>query len=391
MSKTSPYAKKFNGIYKKDDELSLSWTQLASSKNIVITNKGHIAARNGYHQKISDNISSIYATDNEKRIACVKNGMLCIGRKAHRSVEFTELLEVGEGKMFFTEANDDILFNNGSVYGYIGKSNEVQLLSVRPPEAPLIKKIPGDLPAGTYKVACTYVLKDGRETAAGAIETVELNGTECIHMSYFDAKEGVSLMVYISPSNSNVFQLAFDNPSGSAIWNSPNAMLGYELSKTNKYPIPMGCTIIQHHMGKIYAAYYDSEKDISTIWISDPFDYHLFDYVVSNISIPGNVLCLASIAGKLLIGTDEEIYSYNDDALLREADFGVAPGKNAIKETIANNEERVLIWTKRGLCSAFPVRMLTDEKFDAEVANNVSGAIIERDGNKHYIASIFKK
>jgi hypothetical protein len=55
----------------------------------------------------------------------------------------------------------------------------------------------------------------------------------------------------------------------------------------------------------------------------------------------------------MIIGTDREIYSWDEDQLVLLASYGVIPGRNMIE-----HRGKIYFWTKRGLCRALPFENL---------------------------------
>lgn len=147
--------------------------------------------------------------------------------------------------------------------------------------------------------------------------------------------------------------------------------------------LPLGVGPIQHWGGRIYAAQYFASENQTVVWISQPLGYHLFNLDSDFFLVSGQVTMLAPHDAALVVGTDQTIYAYTSEKLAVLADYGVVPGQHWSKD-----EERILFWSKRGLCAALPFANLTDSRVSVAPGVKAGGAMVLDQGRKRYLAAL---
>ena len=156
-----------------------------------------------------------------------------------------------------------------------------------------------------------------------------------------------------------------------------------KLRPTLHSALPLGATVIQFWAGRIHAAQYFAAENQTVVWISQPLGYHLFALDSDFFLVPGEVTMLAPHASALVVGTDVEMYAYNAESIVKLADYGVVPGQHW-----ATDEERILFWSKRGLCAALPFANLTDSRVSVAPGLKAGGAVVLDQGRKRYVAAL---
>src|ERR1019366_5863094 len=82
--------------------------------------------------------------------------------------------------MYWTEINDQVFFNNGVDSGIITKDGTVLPWSWPEPSMPQVTSTDGDMAQGIYRVACTFIFPDGRETGASDAAAVTLSHNQSL-------------------------------------------------------------------------------------------------------------------------------------------------------------------------------------------------------------------
>lgn len=147
--------------------------------------------------------------------------------------------------------------------------------------------------------------------------------------------------------------------------------------------LPVDTDVIQHWRGRMYAAQWLAGEDQTVIWFSEPLGYHLFNLDSNFLIVPGRVHMLAPHSDALLIGTDSDVHSYDGERLTALADYGVVPGKSWDLDG-----DRVLFWTKRGLCAALPFTNLTEANVSLAPGVRAGGCLVRAGGQKRFLALI---
>lgn len=219
---------------------------------------------------------------------------------------------------------------------------------------------------------------------------------------YIKTFDGVALLALESTSPVSWFELNdqvfFDNGTDSGIIQPDNEVLPWRESgladipvigddgnplESLYSPLPNGTHLVQHWRGRIYAAQFMPVENQTVVWFSQPLGFHLFNLDSDFILLPGKVEMLAPHDTALVIGTDTAIYAYSPEGLAELADYGTLPGQHWV-----HDGPRVLFWTLRGVCAAMPFQNLTEGRVSVAPGDRAAGCLIERKGQKRYIAAV---
>lgn len=148
-------------------------------------------------------------------------------------------------------------------------------------------------------------------------------------------------------------------------------------------PLPTETSVIQHWKGRVYAAQYMPTENQTVIWFSEPLGYHLYDLDDSFFLVAGKVEMLAPTADALVVGTDARVYAYDGTKIEALADYGVVPGQHW-----ASDENRILFWSRRGLCAALPFQNLTEKQVSVAPGIRAGGCVVRTGGQKRYLSVI---
>jgi hypothetical protein len=91
------------------------------------------------------------------------------------------------------------------------------------------------------------------------------------------------------------------------------------------------------------------------------------------------------VADALIICTDREIHSWDEDQLVKLASYGSVPGHH-----MAPVHGKVYFWTKRGLCRALPFENLTESTVSVPPGLSAGASVIEKDGTRRYVVALHK-
>ena len=367
----------FRGLNNVTDPMRLDMRSLVQADNINITDTGAISKRDGYTLTQAGSYKSLYSTSDFERGYCVESGVL----KTFDGVPLVTLTSTDP--MFWTEVNNYVLFSNGTDAGIITADNKVLPWRWTVPTSPTLSAVTGDLPAGLYRVLCTYSLDDGRETGGSDPVEIELTEGQALQITDIPQQLGCATNVYICPANSSVFSLYRTTIQSALTWNFSPDNLGRDFLNDRCDPLPLGIECIQVWRGRVYVSQYMPTQDQTVIWFSDPLAGHLFNLAESFFMIPGHVRMLAPTDTGLVIGTDKAIHAYDGQAIAQLADYGTVPGK-----AWDTDGKRLLVWTTRGLCSAMPFQNLTERQVSVAPGVSVAGCIVESSGQKRFVAAI---
>ena len=145
--------------------------------------------------------------------------------------------------------------------------------------------------------------------------------------------------------------------------------------------LPLSTSVIQFWKGRMYAAQYMASEDQTVVWFSEPMGFHLFNLDSNFIIVPGRVHMLAPHDAALLIGTNNRVYAYDGNKLDMLAEYGVVPGQHWSRD-----DERILFWSLRGLCSALPFTNLTERQISVAPGVRAGGCVVRTGGQKRYLS-----
>ena len=363
----------FNGLNSVTDPIRAGLKWLTVANNVHVTDAGALEVRPGYSRAATGAFTGVYATKDYQRMYLVDGGVL-------RTYDGT-ILKTGlaPAEMFWTEINEDVFFNNGVDSGVILADGSVLPWRWPTANAPTVKAVTGNLPAGVYLVRVTNVLPDGRETGASDAAEVYLWAGQALQISGLTALSNV----YIAPANSTVFQLAYTGTS-SFVWNVSMDTLGRELLNNYLDPLPLGATVVQAWRGVIYAAQYMPSANQTVIWFSEPMGYHLFNLNSNFFIVPGQATMLAPTKESLIVGTGSRIYATDGKEIEVLAEYGVVPGQHWAED----GEDRILFWSTRGVCAARPFKNLTERQVSVAPGVQAGGTIVRNGGQKRYVVAL---
>ena len=370
----------FYGLNNVSDPLTLNLGYLATADNIDITDAGKIKRRVGFDLDTAVPVTGAYATIDTERMYYVADGSLMTGGSVVLTTGLTS------DPMYWAEINGQVFYNNGTDRGIIEADNTLLPWAWDMPPAPAVAAITGSLAPGLYRVCCTYVLADGRETGASDPAEVEILDGQALQISGVPQLAGARTRTYICPANSAVFGLAYGGALTAFTWDTSPDSLGIELATELAWPIPDGATVIQHWQGRIYAAQYIAEQDMTALWRSHPLGWHLFDLATDFDAISGKVLMLAPHDQGLVIGTDDAIYALTADGLRTLADYGVVPGCAWAVDRSAEGKP-VYIWTKRGMCR-FPEFANLTKHVSVAPGVQAGAAVMHADGQSRFVVAL---
>ena len=369
--------KNFRGLNNVSDPLRIGLGWLTNADNVNISDTGAISKREGYAVAQAGNITGIYTTLDHQRMYLVDAGTL---RTFSGAVLRTSL---SSAPMYWAEINGQVFFNNGTDSGVINQDNTVMDWEWPIPSQPTVSLVTGTLASGTYQVCCTFMLEDGRETGPSDPVMIDLAEGQALSISSIPHATGAATRVYIAPANSAVYQLAVTTTGSAMVWNFSNDALGKDLATDGTDPLPLGVSSIAVFKGRMYAAQYMPMFDQTVIWYSQPLGFHLFDLSSDFFMVPGEAVMLAPTDSALVVGTKKAIHAYNSDGITLLADYGVIPGQHW-----ADDDNRILFWTSRGVCAAMPLTNLTEKYVSVAPGVRAGGCLVHSGGQKRYLSVI---
>lgn len=360
---------KFLGIRNKEQSRRLKVGSLDVAENVDIDDMGGVVLREGFVSSLAlTAVTASFSTHDERRAFVIANGELLLINTDLTTV--TLLSGLSDEYVYWLEVADFILMSTGHV---INKDNQVSLWRIPNPVQPGIEVVGGNLSAGQYQVTCTYIDDLARESGASDVVTIELDDNSGLAIT--PTYDGYKVRVYISDVNGTEMYLYGEYSAGGLIVTS---MEGYVYPiddvQLKSYPAPNDTKHLAFYDGRVYTSQLSSGT--SVIWFSEPFWWNLFDLSESYLSIPGKVTALIGTLQGLIIGTDDEIYAYADNSLVRLAEYGMPEGCSYS----VDDNGKVYLWTNQGLCEALPFQNLTENKVSLPAGDTCHVSVVDQNG-----------
>lgn len=373
----------FKGLHNTADPLQLGNSYLTQADNLDISEHGRLSTRDGFYPVRSGSFSGAFNTRDFSRAYFIDSGVLL--ERSAIDGSYTPLLSgLSDAPMHWAEINRQVYFNNGIDSGVINENGSILPMKWDAPTPPDLSAGSGALPAGLYRVCCSYLLNDGRETGTGDVSEIQLSEGSSLLMAQIAQVDGAQTLVYLAPANSTVFQLAFVANGPSGVWASPPELLGSELRYHALNSLPDSASNLAFFQNKLRAMQALPSDGQTIIWSSQPNAWHLWDYA-DYIAVPGVGVWIAEHPKALIIATTTEIYAYDGDSLTRLATWGSVPGQSVV----VDDNGDLIFWTTRGVCSALPFETLT-EQVSLIPGSTASACLIRKDGGKKYVVSLRK-
>ena len=393
----TPHTTSFTGLNNVKDPLSLGLEGQVLADNVDINRDGKIVRAKGYKRATTNTaITGAYATKDLTRAYLVDSGTLY---QVFSDLS-TRTLQTGlaPDPSYFDEVNGIVYFSDGTNFGLID-GDGYRPWGIPSPGTPTPSiNTGGALRAGVYQAVCTYVDENGLESSNSDVVVIQLNADGGrIYFTGIPQSANYTTNLYVTLADAGTFYLLRDNCGPEMLYDV--TFLGRELPFWNTNT-PRGI-MPTYFGGRMYTAEYFPAGDASMVWRSLPLHFHHFDPGSEGISVPGRVLAMKStrethftgnerltqrgVADAIIIGTDREIYSYDEDQLVLLASYGVVPGVHAVEY-----KGKVFLWSLRGLCRALPFENLTESTVSVPPGLSAAAAVIEKDGTRRYVVALTK-
>lgn len=357
-----------------------TWEWQSVADNVNGTNSYGMERRDGYTLSVAGTaITASFSTFDYARLYIIDSGDL---KRVNADGSTTTLHSSLSGTAYWSEQNDVVYLSCGTSKLEIHQDNTVRRWGVPTPDQPDVSATNGNLFAGVVQIALTYTDSYGREGGACPAVAVTVAENGGLTVANIPQLSGFAPNIYMTEADGTVFYRAVVLPEGTTAFTITSLPIGPALTTQFLDECPETAGRIAFMGANAYAAEYIPEIDQTVVWFTENFGYHLFNLNSDYFIVPGEVTQLFGSEAGLLVATHNRCFVYDNDTLVRVAEYGAVPGQHADR----GPDGKTYFWTKRGLCCVMPFENLTEANVSVAPGVLAGGGIIEKGGYRRYIA-----
>ena len=355
-----------------------SWELLQVADNVDLTNSGGAVVRDGYRPfAAGTDVTGSFTTFDFSRFYLIDAETLLRVNEDGSTVALATGLT---GVARWAQLND-VVYLSCDVKLEIHPGDVVREWGVPTPNpSGTLSPASGALDPGEYRVCFTFIDAHGREGGASPYLGID-TATGGFAVNDIPSHPGCETAVYVAAGTTG-FNLLGVTRSKALTYTG--GALGRELTTQFLDPIPPGAGHIAPLKGRIYAAEYLPEQGMTVVWESEPMGYHLFNLNSGFFMLPGKVEQMGATDETLMLSTESRTFLYNQESLVKVADYGSVPGQHAA----LGPDGKLYFWTKRGLCRTSPFENLTESDVSVAPGLNAAGGVIQRHGYTQYVVML---
>lgn len=282
-------------------------SDLLVGKNIDIDNAGTITRRTGRVLKHAGNVRSLWSSNQITLFA--QDTTL---RMLHK--DFTSIvLKTGispVNALSYAQADFTTFWTDGISIGAIEEGIAREAGIVPPQFQPTATADAGNLPAGTYQYALTFVRNNGQESGTGVAESITLTTSGGINFSNIEVSSDPTVLhkrIYMTSPDGEVLMLSAElyNSATSYTMQSKTRYSHLDLATQFLSPPPPG-DLLGYYKGRLFVVV------DRVVFYSKPFSYELFDlrdYVI----LPDTATIFAPSEDGIFVTTKDDTFYLEGD------------------------------------------------------------------------------
>jgi len=282
---------------------------LRRAVNIDIDDIGKIGVRQGAARVYSGSIQHSSLWSGPKRTFFVESGHLkeLVIRADGTFAALLVRLNVGAYKMAYLNLNGQTYYTNGLINGIITEDGIDKPWGIPSPQMqPAAAAVGGgELAAGTYQVAITFLDAAGQESGTGLARVVEVAEGGAIALSNFPGvPSGVThVRIYVSHCNGEGLYKLIDAPASIAVHKITRVSnLATIRLETQFGSTPPPGQLLEELNGRIYIA------QGRVLWMTEPLRYGLVKRRRGYIMFPEDITVLKAVSDGLFVASDETYF-----------------------------------------------------------------------------------
>lgn len=282
---------------------------LKTAENIDINKGGGIAKRKGYSLVDSADYKSLWSSNSYLGTYALRNGDLV---SLDSGLNVTTLRAgIGDEPISFEEIDDKVYYSSINYHGVIDANGERDWGTIKNTLAPTLTSTTGNLEAGEYQVAFTYVKSDGRESGVSISSTITLGSAGSgisVYIPTHTDSDVVYARIYCSTQNGERLYFSKIGLLGASTTISSQTNLITPLKTFGLDAPPLG-HIIKYYRARMFIA-----QD-NILWYSEPYQYEYFNLQSNYFEFPERIRAVMPVEDGIWIGSDRLYYLSGEDAL----------------------------------------------------------------------------
>jgi len=329
---------------------------LVSADNCDLDASGKLQRRSGYTQKLAGDCHSLWA---EANICLYVSGTILKRLYPDYSSATLRGGLTANAPMSSCRVNDRVYYANGFETGIVQNGVSRSWGMTPPAYQPLASVISGELNAGTYQYALTFIRNDGQESGTGLSESIEAPANGGISFSAIAVSPDPDVThkcLYLTTANGEILYQAFylANAATSASYIDNGVRLQSPLG-TQFLQNALPGHLINYYRGRLYVA------AGNLLFPSEAYAYELFD-VRKYLPFDSRITLIAPVEDGVFIGSEKQTVFLagrgpEDFELIHKAPYGAIPGALAyapgslVKQAQNQGESPVAFWlSPQGVC-----------------------------------------
>lgn len=376
---TFPLITGFKGLNNKLDPTAAGSQWLLQAENVLCDNGNYLTRRPGY-ASFFVNVTDMFGTLDERLFVVTSTNTLyevySDGSYRQRATGFV-------GGPFQWAELGYAVFAMSETAAWCIYPDRVVAWGISTLPSPTVGVSYGTFAAGTYLIAAILVAPDGRLGGSVGVASLELNGSQGI-VAHSPPVAGYSTYLYLStPDGTELYQAATLPGDGLITISAPVAE-GPRLETLHCYPPPKG-SCISRHGNRMVVAVWEPEYDRTVLYWSKPDAPHWFELDKDYAILAGRPAVLAPVLNDLFVGTDKALHSVDAGGnILGLAGFG------AIPNTLVHlDDERITLWTDKGLITFPPLTLVTDAALSPDNRTLATMGVFDYKGSR-YVATAMR-
>lgn len=396
-----PALQSFVGIVNTKRSKAFGYGGLQVALNVEVDDDKRLVRRDGYELGMEGAYDGLYGSQNQRKLLAIRDASLISFQPDMSEVVLAGGMLPGQYS-WDEDPNNNIYFTSTAGSSGIvmddGTFRPLMLVSPTILSASAVNtagwqvlpfKLGARYTTNVVHLFATFVLADERETAPSESITISVSpNVSLISIHTTAPPAGGTVNVYATAPGGSTYYLVSSNTQDSITF--PTLYLNRRATGAD-YPyttgvvnFPDNADMLACYNGSMYASMYDEVAKVGVIYKSMPLQYHLFQPSASGfISVSGQPLLMLPCKAGLVIGTDTNIYLWNDEKLETLTEYGVVPG--VCGDVLPNGT--AFFWTLRGVAKAMPYELVTEPLFSGDPGVFNHARIFHDRGYRKLVAS----